>query len=107
MGLNPQTAWFDFHPTTKAAIKGRILPFWDQVLAVAESAHSHFDEFTVIGWDIAILADGPCIIEANGAPDLDIIQRTARRPLGNERLGRLMAWHLKRRLRAELLEEGA
>lgn len=105
MGLNPRTAWFERHPVTNAAIRGRILPDWDKVMAVAQRAHAHFDDFTIIGWDIAILADGPCIIEANGAPDLDIIQRTARHPLGDERLGQLMAWHLKRRLRAELLAE--
>lgn len=107
MGLTPQTAWFERHPVTTAAIRGRLLPDWDKVMAVAQRAHAHFDDFTIIGWDIAILADGPCIIEANGAPDLDIIQRTARHPLGDERLGRLMAWHLKRRLRAELLAETA
>jgi hypothetical protein len=103
MGLSPQAAWFTAHPTTGATIEGRVLPSWESVQELVLEAHRHFDDFTVIGWDIAILADGPCIIEANGAPDLDIIQRTARRPLGNERLGRLMAWHLKRRLRPALL----
>jgi hypothetical protein len=46
------------------------------------------------------LPDGPCIIEANGAPDLDIIQRTMRVPLGTGELGRLMAYHLEVRERA-------
>ena len=45
-------------------------------------------------------SDGPCIIEANGAPDLDIIQRTMRAPLGTGELGRLMAYHLEVRERA-------
>ena len=71
--------------------------------ALVERAHPHFSDFAVIGWDVAILEDGPCIIEANGAPDLDIIQRTARAPLGNARLGRIMAWHVKRDLRQALL----
>lgn len=105
MGLSPQAAWFTAHPSTDAVIEGRVLPAWESVRELALDAHRHFDDFTVIGWDIAILADGPSIIEANGAPDLDIIQRTARRPLGNARLGRLMAWHLKRRLRPALLGE--
>ena len=105
MGLNPATAWFAAHPTTGAEITGRVLPHWQQVTALALAAHRHFEAFAVIGWDIAILADGPCIVEANGAPDLDIIQRTTRRPLGNARLGRLMAWHLRQRVRPVLLGE--
>lgn len=105
MGLNPATAWFGAHPTTGAEITGRVLPHWQQVTELALAAHRHFEAFAVIGWDIAILAEGPCIVEANGAPDLDIIQRTARRPLGNARLGRLMAWHLRQRVRPVLLGE--
>lgn len=105
MGLHPETAWFDTHPATGAPIAGRRLPFWREARALVERAHAHFDDFAVIGWDVAILDDGPCIIEANGAPDLDIIQRTQRRPLGNARLGQLMAWHVKRDLRRVLLGE--
>jgi hypothetical protein len=104
MGLSPRSAWFSHHPTSGAAIAGRILPHWRAVCELALRAHAAFDNFTVIGWDIAILADGPCIIEANGAPDLDIIQRTTRRPLGNGRLGILMSHHLKQRLGPVLLE---
>ena len=103
LGLNPTTAWFTEHPITGAPIIGRALPCWQEARELVETAHPHFSDFAVIGWDIAILADGPCIIEANGAPDLDIIQRTARAPLGNARLGRLMAWHVKRDLRRALL----
>lgn len=105
LGLSPNSGWFETHPVTGAKIDGRILPGWRQARDLAVRAHGHFDDLAVIGWDIAILADGPCIIEANGAPDLDIIQRTQRRPLGQARLGRLMAWHVKRDLRRALLGE--
>ena len=103
LGLSPQSGWFDTHPVSGAPIVGRELPLWREACALAERAHAHFDDFAVIGWDVAILAEGPCIIEANGAPDLDIIQRTQRRPLGQTRLGRLIAWHVKRDLRRALL----
>jgi glutathione synthase/RimK-type ligase-like ATP-grasp enzyme/uncharacterized membrane protein YfcA len=103
LGLSPHSGWFTTHPITGAAIEGRILPLWPEARALVERAHPHFSDFAVIGWDVAILEDGPCIIEANGAPDLDIIQRTARAPLGNARLGKLMAWHVKRDLRGALL----
>lgn len=106
MGLNAETAWFSAHPTTGADILGRQLPDWPALRDLAEMAHRHFDSYAVIGWDIALLESGPVIIEANGAPDLDIIQRTAQRPLGSERLGRLMAWQLRRHLRAVLVDAG-
>ncbi|MBI2255919.1 MAG: hypothetical protein HYU58_14950 [Proteobacteria bacterium] len=103
LGLSSTSGWFTTHPITGAAIEGRILPLWPEARALVERAHPHFSDFAVIGWDVAILEDGPCIIEANGAPDLDIIQRTTRAPLGNARLGKLMAWHVKRDLRDALL----
>nr|WP_298683012.1 sugar-transfer associated ATP-grasp domain-containing protein [uncultured Dongia sp.] len=103
LGLSPKSGWFDAHPVTGAVIRGRALPCWQEARDLVERAHPHFSDFAVIGWDVGILADGPCIIEANGAPDLDIIQRTARHPLGNARLGRLMAWHVRRDLRHALL----
>jgi len=103
LGLSTNSGWFATHPITGAAIEGRILPLWAEARALVERAHPHFSDFAVIGWDVAILEDGPCIIEANGAPDLDIIQRTMRAPLGNARLGKLMAWHVKRDLRQALL----
>jgi len=105
LGLSPRSGWFETHPVTGAKIDGRILPGWQQARDLAIRAHGHFSDLAVIGWDIAILPDGPCIIEANGAPDLDIIQRTQRRPLAPARLGHLMAWHVKRDLRRALLGE--
>ncbi len=107
LGLSPQSGWSETHPVTGAAIRGRTLPCWREARDLVERAHRHFSDFAVIGWDVGILADGPCIIEANGAPDLDIIQRTARKPLGSARLGHLMAWHVKRDLRRALLDEAA
>jgi hypothetical protein len=44
---------------------------------------------------MAILGDGPAIVEANGGPDTDMHQRVSREPLGNQRFGELMAFHLR------------
>ena len=55
----------------------------------------------MIGWDIAIVDDGPVMIEGNSGADLDIIQRSHREPMGESRFGELLAHHL------ECLERGA
>lgn len=94
MGLRADSRWWASHPTTGAAIEHRILPHWDALLALALDAHSAFADQVAIGWDIAILSDGPCLIEGNKSPDLDIIQRTSGQPAGNSRLGELLSHHL-------------
>jgi hypothetical protein len=63
-----------------------------------QRAHAAFSDRIVIGWDVALLKDGLQVVEGNGAPDLDIIQRTHREPLGNARLGQLLAFHLEQAL---------
>jgi hypothetical protein len=100
LGLKDDTAWHREHPVTRGQIEGLRVPHWEQMVQLAEIGHTKLADRVVIGWDIAPLPDGPCIIEANGAPDLDIIQRTMRAPLGTGELGRLMAYHLEARERA-------
>jgi hypothetical protein len=48
--------------------------------------------------NVAMLQDGPCVIEGNGKPDLDIHQRVERRPLGDQRIAELLAFNLRRSL---------
>ncbi len=98
MGLRPERGWCDVHPDTGARISGRMLPFWQDVVNLAVRAHGAFSDRVIIGWDVAILNDGPYVIEGNGAPDLDIHQRCSRRPLGAGRLGTLLAGQVKQAL---------
>lgn len=99
-GLNypANDAWFDYHPLTNAPILDRVLPMWQEAKDLAVRAHRAFGDYTLIGWDIAILEDGVCLIEGNRGPDIDIIQRTLGRPVGNGRFGQLLAFNLERRL---------
>ena len=71
-----------------------MLPLWAETRALAERAHAAFDDRHIVGWDMAILSDGPAIVEANGGPDTDMHQRVSREPLGNQQFGELMAFHL-------------
>jgi hypothetical protein len=98
LGLGPDFVWHDRHPVSGGVITDRMMPFWEDALALAARAHDAFSEWAVVGWDIAILADGPCRIEGNKGPDLDIIQRTRRGPIGNRRFGELLAHNLERRI---------
>lgn len=94
-GLRPRHGWRTHHPDTGGAIEGRILPLWPETRALAERAHDAFADRHIIGWDMAILPDGPHIVEANGGPDTDMHQRVSREPLGNQRFGELLAFNLR------------
>jgi hypothetical protein len=99
LGLRPDIGWRDTHPNG-AQIAGRVLPFWPEALELAKRAHAAFADRVAIGWDVAFLADGPCLVEGNGGPDLDIHQRCALTPAGATRLGELLAFHTQRALAA-------
>jgi hypothetical protein len=96
MGMDARRGWIDRHPDTGALITGRLLPMWDDVRELVLRAHSAFSDWVVVGWDIAIMADGPCLVEGNNGPDVDLIQRPLRMAFGESRLGELIALHLQR-----------
>jgi hypothetical protein len=96
LGKGPRFRWYDRHPLTGAQIAGRVLPFWPEAMALAVKAHAAFGEWVVIGWDIAILPDGVQLVEGNKGPDVDLIQRPLRAPIGSGRFGTLLAYNLER-----------
>lgn len=96
MGIDSHMGWIDVHPTTGGRITGRPLPVWDEVRDLVRRAHTAFNDWVVIGWDVAITADGPRLVEGNNGPDIDLIQRPMRKPFGNARFGELLAHHLNR-----------
>jgi hypothetical protein len=98
LGLGGDFRWHETHPLTGAQIRGRRLPHWPELLALAIAAHRLVAPRVIVGWDIAFLPEGPCLIEGNTGPDADIHQRTELQPIGSARYGALLAWHLERRL---------
>jgi hypothetical protein len=96
LGADARLGWIDRHPDTGATIAGAQLPMWGEVRAFAIRAHRAFADRVIVGWDIAITPDGPVLVEGNGAPDLDIMQRFVRHGLMAARLGALLAFHLSR-----------
>jgi hypothetical protein len=103
MGLQADSRWWDCHPTTGALVRGRVLPLWVEVRDVAIRAHCAFADQVAIGWDIAITPNGPVVVEGNKSPDLDIIQRVGREPIGDSRFGELLARHVRETLGEPLI----
>jgi len=98
IGVRPDVGWRDTHPVSGARFAGRILPYWPEVVALAIQAHEAFPHRVVVGWDVAMLADGAMIIEGNGKPDLDIHQRAERGPVGASRIAVLLACNVAQRI---------
>jgi hypothetical protein len=101
LGLRVTSRWHDHHPETGAPILGRELPHWRAALDLVCRAHDVIGDRVVVGWDVAILEDGPCLVEGNGKPDVDLMQRPHGVGLGNSRYGELVAYHLRAFLAGE------
>lgn len=98
IGLKPVMGWREIHPVSHVRFKDRTLPDWSAVLALACKAHNAFPDRIMVGWDVAMLEDGPMIVEGNGKPDLDIHQRVERAPLGKSRIAALIVFNLKQQI---------
>ena len=94
LGMSARIGWLQCHPTTGARIEGIRLPHWEDLRSVVTRAHSTVRGAAVLGWDVAIAPNGPLLIEANGGPGLEIMQRANRRGFSRGRLGHLLAYHL-------------
>lgn len=76
----------DAHPDSGAAIRGTTVPYWQEAVALACTAHERLELAGIIGWDIAVTVDGPVLVEGNGTWGTDLMQVGARAPLGNSAL---------------------
>ncbi len=76
------TVPFRRHPVTGQETVGEVLPLWSEVRALAERASAAFVPLRTVGWDIAITAGGPLLIEGNARwdplPDESIVAALAR-----------------------------
>jgi hypothetical protein len=53
------------HPVTGVKIVGFRIPYWPEILSMMEKAAKHHPQNRSIGWDIAVTASGPELIEGN------------------------------------------
>jgi hypothetical protein len=76
----------DVHPVTGARITGMQLPFWHEAKELVVAAHLLYPQFPSIGWDVAITAEGPIMIEANAGWGVRLAQHSTGQPFGRTRL---------------------
>lgn len=98
LGTDSRLGWFTVHPDTGQQIEGTSVPCWEDAKTLAIEAHRAFSDRVVVGWDVAIVDDGPILVEGNGNPDMDIIQRFTPIGVRNHRFGELLAYHVKQRI---------
>jgi hypothetical protein len=60
------------HPTTGVVFEGFQVPFWPEVLGLARRAHEVFSTMHFVGWDIAVLDQGPVLLEGDALWDSDL-----------------------------------
>lgn len=86
-----RTFEFDVHPDTGAAIAGLNIPFWPETRELTLAAHDRLGGIACIGWDVAILEDGPVLVEGNWNPGTKFVQVATRTPLLTSAFGETFA----------------
>ncbi|MEP1521091.1 sugar-transfer associated ATP-grasp domain-containing protein [Ascidiaceihabitans sp.] len=90
-GAGLETETFDDHPVSGVAVVGQTLPFWAETLQMATDAHAVFPEFGVCGFDIAVTADGPKVLECNDNPSHMLYQLASGKGVNNADLAPVWA----------------
>lgn len=65
---------FERHPVSGKAFVGFKIPYWKELLDLAQKALRKVDGVDYVGWDFAITKDGVVIVEGNCVPCLSIYQ---------------------------------
>ena len=77
--------YFEEHPVTHTKIVGFEVPMFGEAIEMVKRAAERAEGVRYIGWDVAIAADGPLLIEGNTIPSYDMCQNY--RHLGPAKLG--------------------
>ncbi len=69
---------YDLHPDTGGAIRGFEMPYWRDAMATCRRAASAFPLIRIQHWDLAITAEGPCLLEINDIGAIEFLQKFGR-----------------------------
>ena len=67
------------HPDTGIFFPGFEIPHWDKCLALVNEVARKVSGLHYVGWDVAIMPDGVCLIEANPSGDFNICQEPSQK----------------------------
>ncbi len=82
------------HPDTGAPIIGVKLPYWRESVDLVQRAHATaFSRFAFLGWDVALTADGPILLETNSGWGA-LFHQMFDGPLGHTAFSRLVAQYV-------------
>ncbi len=56
---------FESHPGNGAVIAGRVVPHWPALRELALATHAHHPRVPFVGWELALTAAGPVLLEAS------------------------------------------
>lgn len=65
MGFDSDYARHLIHPGIQRSIVGMQIPYWPEVKALVVEAAQRLPQLRLIGWDVAITPQGPCLVEGN------------------------------------------
>lgn len=80
----------DRHPDNDAALVGFQIPHWQGMIDIVIEAARLMQHVPLIGWDVAVLDDGPVIVEMNERPDFMLPQLADGRGIMEPELTELM-----------------
>jgi len=69
VGLDFASRQYQSHPESGVKFEGFAVPLWRQAVQLVQRAQAHFSSYRLLGFDVAIAASGPIIIEINPEPD--------------------------------------
>ena len=62
------------HPDSQIIFDGYEIPFYTESVDLILKTHKLFPQLQTIGWDVAITADGPILVEANHRSDIEMLE---------------------------------
>lgn len=72
--INTEGKIYSKHPTTKTKLVGFQIPLYDEIIKMVKEASLVVKEERLIGWDVCVGENKPCLIEANQFPAHDLYQ---------------------------------